>query len=115
MRPLLPFLFSLCFGVSLHAQWWQVQTSGIDTNLRGVSTAYTPDAKGVPVPVVWASGSNGVILKSLDEGKTWKRLHVAGGDALDFRGILAFHATTPSVISRGVCQKLPLYQTTHAA
>ena len=47
-----------------------------------------------PVPVVWASGSNGVILKSLDRGKTWQRLHVAGGDALDFRGIVAFNART---------------------
>ena len=34
-----------------------------------------PDAKGVPVPVVWVSGSNGVILKSLDEGKTWTNAH----------------------------------------
>ncbi len=113
MRPFLPFLFLLCFGVSLQAQWWQVQTSGIDTNLRGVSTAYTPDAKGVPVPVVWASGSNCVILKSLDEGKTWKRLHVAGGDALDFRGIVAFNATTAYVMSSGEGEKSRIYKTTN--
>ena len=98
--------------VPAEAQWWKVQTSGLDTNLRGVSAAYTPDAKGVPVPVVWASGSNGVILKSLDEGKTWKRLHVAGGDSLDFRGIVAFNADTAYVMSIGEGEKSRIYKTT---
>jgi photosystem II stability/assembly factor-like uncharacterized protein len=112
MRPFLPFLFSLFFGVSVQAQWWKVQTSGLDTNLRGVSAAYTPGEKGVPVPVVWASGSNGVILRSLDEGKTWKRLHVAGGDALDFRGIVAFNASTAYIMSSGEGEKSRIFKTT---
>ena len=95
MRPFLPFLFSLFFGVSVQAQWWKVQTSGLDTNLRGVSAAYTPGEKGVPVPVVWASGSNGVILRSLDEGKTWKwtrhlQRSTPGPDAT--------HASYPSIV-----------------
>jgi photosystem II stability/assembly factor-like uncharacterized protein len=111
MRPFLSFLFCLFFGVSAQAQWWEVQTSGIDTNLRGVSAAYPLDAKGVPVPVVWASGSNGVILKSLDEGKTWKRLHVNGGDALDFRGIVAFNDSTAYVMSSGEGEKSRIYKT----
>ena len=94
------------------AQWWKVQANGIDTNLRGVSAAYTPDAKGVPVPVVWASGSNGVILKSLDEGKTWQRLRVKDGDALDFRGIVAFNASTAYLMSSGEGEKSRIYKTT---
>src|SRR4029077_20727778 len=93
MRSLLPFLLSLFSGAAVQAQWWKVQTSGIDSNLRGVSVTGTPDSNGVRVPVVWASGSNGVILRSVDEGKTWKRLRVTGGDALDFRGIVAFNAS----------------------
>src|SRR5229473_2333118 len=113
MRPFLPFLFSLFFGVSVQAQWWKVQTSGLDTNLRGVSAAYTPGEKGAPLPVVWASGSNGVILKSTDEGKTWQRLHVAGGDALEFRGIVAFNATTAYVMSSGEGEKSRIYKTTN--
>jgi photosystem II stability/assembly factor-like uncharacterized protein len=116
MRPFLPFLFSLLFslffGVPVQAQWWKVQTSGLDTNLRGVSAAYAPDAKGVPAPVVWASGSNGVILKSIDEGTTWKRLHVAGGDALDFRGIVAFNSSIAYVMSSGEGEKSRIYKTT---
>jgi hypothetical protein len=53
MRSLLPFLLSLFCGAAVQAQWWKVQTSGIDSNLRGVSVAETQAAKGVPVPVVW--------------------------------------------------------------
>jgi photosystem II stability/assembly factor-like uncharacterized protein len=112
MRFLLPFLLSLFIGASVQAQWWRVQTSGLDTNLRGVSAAYAPDAKGIPVPVVWASGSNGVILKSLDEGKTWERLHVSGGEALDFRGIVAFNSRTAYVMSSGEGEKSRIYKTT---
>jgi len=98
--------------IPAEAQWWKVQTSGLDTNLRGVSLAYAPDRKGVPAPVVWASGSNGVILKSIDEGTTWKRLHVAGGGALDFRGIVAFKASTAYVMSSGEGEKSRIYKTT---
>ncbi len=111
-KALLSFLLLFLFNAPSEAQWWKVQTSGLDTNLRGVSAAYTPDAKGVPVPVVWASGSNGVILKSSDEGKTWKRLHVAGGEALDFRGIVAFNATTAYLMSSGEGDKSRIYKTT---
>jgi len=99
-------------AVPAGAQWWEVQTSGIDTNLRGVSAASVPDAKGTPVAIVWASGSNGVILRSLEAGQTWQRLHVAGGDVLDFRGIVAFSATTAYVMSIGEGEKSRIYKTT---
>jgi photosystem II stability/assembly factor-like uncharacterized protein len=104
------FLSFFLFSGSAEAQWWSVQTSGLDSNLRGVSITDPPDSMGIPV--VWVSGSNGVILKSLDEGKTWKRLHVAGGDALDFRGIVAFSASTAYVMSSGEGDKSRIYKTT---
>jgi photosystem II stability/assembly factor-like uncharacterized protein len=112
MRFLLPFLFSLSFGASVQAQWWHVQTSGLDTNLRGVSAVFVHNARGVPAPVVWASGSNGVILKSIDEGLTWLRLHVSGGENLDFRGVVAFDAATAYVMSSGEGDKSRIYKTT---
>jgi photosystem II stability/assembly factor-like uncharacterized protein len=98
---------------------WSVQTSGIDTNLRGVSAAYF----GKPMAsqagdvlqerhiAVWACGSNGVILTSTDLGKTWKRLHVAGGETLDFRGIVAFDQTTAYLMSSGEGDKSRIYKT----
>ena len=105
-------LLFFLFALPAEAQWWEVQTSGLDTNLRGVSAAYAPDAKGAPMPAVWASGSNGVILRSLDTGKTWQRLHVAGGDTLDFRGIATFNAVTAYVMSSGEGEKSRIYKTT---
>jgi photosystem II stability/assembly factor-like uncharacterized protein len=110
MNTLRTFLFLLLFSAPAEAPWWSVQTSGLDTNLRGVSITDPPDSMGIPV--VWASGSNGVILKSLDEGKTWNRLHVAGGDALDYRGIVAFSASTVYVMSSGEGDKSRIYKTT---
>ena len=105
-------LLSLSLGNFAHAQWWNVQTSGIDTDLRAVSAAYSPDSKGVPQPVVWAAGSNGVILRSLDEGKPWKRLRVGDGDALNFRGVAAFDAETAYIMSVGNGAKSRIYKTT---
>jgi len=97
------------------AQWWDVQTSGIDTNLRGVSIAFsTGIQEGMLAPVVWASGSNGVILKSVDEGKNWTRLHVEDGDALDFRGIVAFGATVAYSMASGEGEKSRIYKTIDA-
>jgi photosystem II stability/assembly factor-like uncharacterized protein len=105
---LLPFFL---FCAPAKAQSWKVQTSGIDTNLRGVSVANAPTEKSVSVPVVWASGSNGVVIKSLDEGKTWQRLHVEGGETLDFRGIVAFDATTAFLMASGEGDKSRIYKT----
>lgn len=106
------FLSFFLFNTPVEAQWWKVQTSGINTNLRGVSAVYVWDANGARVPVVWASGSNGVILRSLDEGKTWKRLYVAGGERLDFRGIVAFGEKTVYAMSSGEGENSRIYKTT---
>jgi photosystem II stability/assembly factor-like uncharacterized protein len=90
---------------------WSVQTSGIDTNLRGVSAAGSVDSDGTEHIAVWACGSNGVILLSTDFGKSWKRVHVAGGDALDFRSIVAFDAKRALVMSSGERDKSRIHKT----
>jgi len=99
---------------------WSVQTSGIDTNLRGVSAAFISDAVAARPSAdspkarhvaVWACGSNGVILFSSDLGKTWKRLHVTGGETLDFRGIVALDETTAYLMSSGEGDKSRIYKT----
>ncbi len=96
----------------VRAQEWNVQTSGIDTNLRGVSAAW-PEVPGQkPEPIVWAAGSNGVVLRSTDDGKSWKRLHVTGGDALDFRGIQAIHQKTAYLMASGEGERSRIYKTT---
>src|SRR5207237_654773 len=104
---LLLFLFT---GTGLAAQSWEVATRGMKTNLRGVSVAHNPSEKRAPSAVVWSSGSHGVIVRSLDEGRSWRRLRVSGGDALDFRGNAK---TTPGpayVISSGEGVKSRIYK-----
>lgn len=112
MRSMRFLLLLLLFNSSAKAQWWEVQTSGLDTNLRGVSVAHDRSARDTPAWAVWASGSHGVILESDNQGKTWARLHVAGGDELDFRGIVAFSAARAYVMSSGEGQKSRIYKTT---
>jgi photosystem II stability/assembly factor-like uncharacterized protein len=53
-----------------------------------------------------------VILRSRDGGKTWKQLHVEGGDKLDFRGIRSFGAATAYVMSVGENGSSRIYKTT---
>jgi photosystem II stability/assembly factor-like uncharacterized protein len=90
---------------------WSVQTTGIDTNLRGVSATSSVDAIGAEHIAVWASGSNGAVLFSSDLGKKWKRLHVSGGDTLDFRGIVAFDSKRAYVMSSGEGEKSRIFET----
>jgi photosystem II stability/assembly factor-like uncharacterized protein len=90
---------------------WSVQTTGIDTNLRGISAAGSVDATGAEHIAVWASGSNGVVLFSNDLGKSWKRLYVFGGDSLDYRSIVAFDAKHAYVMSSGEGDKSRIYET----
>ena len=90
------------------AQLWSVQRSGQDTSLRGVSVVMPDGARDV---VVWASGSNGVILRSTDKGMSWQQLHVAGGETLDFRAIVGFDEKIAYVLSSGEGEKSRIYKT----
>ncbi len=110
MRTLVLFFLA---AASAEAQWWQVQTSGIDTKLRGVSVKFNEGSQGGLHYFVWASGSNGVILRSTNDGKTWKQLAVAGGGDLDFRDIEAFDADVAYVMSSGDGDKSRIYKTTN--
>jgi hypothetical protein len=117
MRLLAPSLIILASAIFVRAAikdrpWWTVQTSGIDTNLRGVSVGVFTNAQNVVTPVVWASGSNGVILQSLDLGKKWKRISVPGGETLDFRSIQAFDDQKAYIMSSGEGDKSRIYKTT---
>jgi len=105
------FLVVLLYGVP-SSPWWTVQTSGRNTNLRGVSVKYAPNASGRHY-VIWASGSNGVVMRSVDEGNTWKQLTVEGGTDLDFRDIDAFDDRVAYLMSSGDGAKSRIYKTTN--
>lgn len=68
-------------------------TSGTKTSIRGLSV--------VNDNVVWVSGSNGMVGKSTNGGKSWKWFQVKSFEKADFRDIEAFDATTAVIISVG--------------
>ena len=86
-------------------------SGGLDTNLRGISVR-SAAVNGKRRLTVWASGSNGVILRSIDDGNTWQLLSVAEGGSLDFRDIEGFGADTAYVMSSGDSDKSRIYKTT---
>jgi len=63
------------------------------TSLRGLSA--------VSDQVIWASGSNGSIGKTLDGGKTWEWMKPYGYEKLDFRDIEAFDDNQAIVVNAG--------------
>lgn len=87
------YIFSILsvFSFLLHAQKVELLSSGTKTSIRGLSV--------VDDRVIWVSGSNGTVGKSIDSGKTWKWITVKGFEKRDFRDIEAFDAATAIVIA----------------
>ncbi len=85
---LLPALLPL----PLFSQFPQVEllTSGTKTSLRGLSV--------VNDNVVWVSGSNGMVGKTANGGKTWTWRVVKGFEKTDFRDIEAFDGSTAIIM-----------------
>jgi photosystem II stability/assembly factor-like uncharacterized protein len=111
---LIPVIGAVAIGAGLlHAPAddpsWMVQSIGIQTNLRGISAAHS--SRTDKTPVVWASGSSGVVIRSRDGGKTWQRIHVEGGDTLDFRGIQAISSDTAYLMASGTRDQSRIYKT----
>jgi hypothetical protein len=89
-----------------HGQW-DIQQSHTTASLRGIHYAGGS--------VVWASGAEGTILHSTDDGQTWQTCTVPrGAEKLDFRGIQAFDANTALVMSSGSGNLSRLYKTVDA-
>jgi photosystem II stability/assembly factor-like uncharacterized protein len=88
---------------------WIVQTSGIRTNLRGISATHA--SRTDKTPVVWASGSGGVVLRSRDGGKTWERIYVQGAETLDFRGVQAISSDAAYLMASGERDQSRIYKT----
>ncbi|MBI3475099.1 MAG: oxidoreductase [Acidobacteria bacterium] len=108
MRSLTIVIFLSAYAV---AQRWVVQTTGVDTNLRGMSAQYA-SVDGKRAVILWAAGSNGVLLRSNDGGANWKQLNIPGGTDLDFRDVEGFGANTAYVMSSGEKGKSRIYKTT---
>ncbi len=81
-----------CLFIEVNAQKTGVTilNSGTPCSIRGMSI---PSDE-----VIWASGSNGFVARSTDEGKTWKWMVVKGYEKTDFRDIHAFDSNTAIIM-----------------
>ena len=91
MKKLLLHIITLFIFINATAQQIKVLTIGTKTSLRGLSV--------VNDNIVWASGSNGTVAKSIDSGNTWKWLTVKGFEKNDFRDIEAFDENTAIIMA----------------
>jgi photosystem II stability/assembly factor-like uncharacterized protein len=84
---------------------WEMEKSGTTASLRGVHA--------VGGGVVWASGTNGTVLRTEDSGYMWQSCAMPpGAEKLDFRAIWAWDANTAIVMSSGAGLLSRLYETT---
>ena len=109
MRPMRLAILLLLVSASASAQQWNAQSSGADSNLRGISV--TRASRSARKSVVWACGSKGVVLRSDDDGKSWQQLRVPGGETLDFRGVVAFSDGVAYLMSIGSGENSRIYKT----
>jgi photosystem II stability/assembly factor-like uncharacterized protein len=79
------------------------QTSGVRATLQAVSP--------VSDVIVWASGTGGAVVRSLDGGTTWESHPVPDAQRLQFRGLHAISATEAWVMSSGNGPESRIYHT----
>src|SRR5271156_5767143 len=102
MRTLLLFLATTALAQSAP----KTHPSNTTENLRGVSA--------VSRNIVWASGTHGTYLRTLDAGHTWLTAQVPDAATLDFRAVVAFSADEAFLMSAGPADQSRIYHTTDA-
>lgn len=103
MKKLIRSVF-VCLGlvVIVQAQWIK-QNVNTTASFRGLSV--------VNEKVVWASGTGGTMIRTVDGGKAWNVISVPGAEKLDFRDIEAFDANTAYILSIGNGESSRIYKT----
>ena len=87
------FVFFILLCANVHAQQIKILNTGTNTSIRGLSV--------VDDRIVWVSGSNGTVGRSLDSGNTWKWIQVKSFEKTDFRDIEAFDETQAVIMGIG--------------
>jgi photosystem II stability/assembly factor-like uncharacterized protein len=84
---------------------WQLTPTGSSARLRGLSV--------VSSSVVWASGSQGTVLRTVNGGATWQSVGPPGTATLQFRDIEAFDASNAVILSIGPGEESRVYVTSN--
>jgi photosystem II stability/assembly factor-like uncharacterized protein len=83
---------------------WEVQPVGTAAKFRGLSV--------LNLDVIWASGTGGTVLRTVDGGKSWAVNVVPSAADLDFRDVEAFGPDVAYVLAAGEGSKSRIYKTT---
>ena len=104
VRFLIFLTFLSAVSSSAFAQW-KILDIKTTINMRGVHA--------VTSNVCWIGGSRGIVLRTINSGKSWTTLKVPEADSLDFRDIHAFDKQTAIAMSAGEAQngKAKIYRT----
>jgi photosystem II stability/assembly factor-like uncharacterized protein len=86
------------------AAQWVNQAVATDAAFRGLSV--------VNAKVVWASGTKGTFIRTVDGGAHWQVGTVPGAAELDFRDVEAFDANTAYLMAAGPGEASRIYKTT---
>ena len=90
---LLALLLLVSLAAAAQASQWQSQTVATHASLRGLAV--------VSNRVVWASGTAGTFLRTLDGGRSWTAGTVSGAAHLDFRDVEALDGQHAWLMSAG--------------
>ena len=82
---------------------WKLLNTGTQVHFRGLAA--------VSRNVAWLGGYNGVVLRTVNGGRTWINASPAGASALQFRDIEAFSATRAVAMAAGTGTDSRLYVT----
>jgi hypothetical protein len=100
-------ILGVLFAATTANAQWEIQPAPTTADLRGIDNV----GKGI----AWASGSDGTVLRTTDDGAHWQLCPTPpDAEKLDFRGIQAFDANTAIVMSTGKGPLSRLYKTTDA-
>ena len=99
----LAFIILAAFFSFADAQWRR-QNVETKASLRGLSV--------VSDNVIWASGTGGTVLRTVDGGKNWSVIEVPNAEKPDFRDIEAFDENTAYILSIGDGETSRIYKTT---
>jgi hypothetical protein len=91
MKRIILFISTLFFISFSHAQQIKILTNQAKISLRGLSV--------VNDSIIWASGSNGKVARSIDGGQNFEWITVKGYEQRDFRDIEAFDANTAVIMA----------------
>ena len=104
IRVLFVVIIGVFLAMTANAQW-QRQHVNTTASFRGLSV--------VDDDIIWASGTGGTVIRTVDGGKSWSVMTVPGAEKLDFRDIEAFDGDTAYILSIGNGENSRIYKTTN--